>query len=81
MLELQRIRENRDEVVERLAVKNFDAAALVDEIINLDRQRRAVQKKLDDTLALSKKRSKEIAQYFKTGERKKPKQPVRSRWR
>ncbi len=71
MLELQRIRENRDEVVERLAVKNFDAAALVDEIINLDRQRRAVQKKLDDTLALSKKRSKEIGQYFKTGEKEK----------
>ncbi len=71
MLELQRIRENRDEVVERLAVKNFDAAALVDEIINLDRQRRAVQKKLDDTLALSKKRSKEIGQYFKNGEKEK----------
>lgn len=71
MLELQRIRENRDEVVERLAVKNFNAAALVDEIINLDRQRRTLQKKLDDTLALSKKRSKEIGQYFKTGEKEK----------
>ena len=71
MLELQRIRENRDEVVERLAVKNFDAAALVDEIITLDRQRRSVQKKLDDTLALSKKRSKEIGEYFKSGEKEK----------
>ncbi len=71
MLELQRIRENKEEVVERLAVKNFDAAVLVEEIIDLDKQRRANQKTLDDTLALSKQLAKEIGQYFKSGKKEK----------
>ena len=71
MLELQRIRENKEEVIERLAVKNFDAATLVEEIITLDRQRRANQKTLDDTLARSKQLAKEIGRYFKSGEKEK----------
>ncbi len=69
MLELQRIRENKEEVVERLSVKNFDAAALVEEIIDLDLQRRTNQKQLDDTLARSKQLAKEIGRYFKSGEK------------
>ncbi len=71
MLELQRIRENKEEVIERLTVKNFDAASLVEEIIDLDRQRRAKQKMLDDTLARSKQLAKEIGSYFKSGEKEK----------
>ncbi len=71
MLELQRIRENKEEVIERLIVKNFDAASLVEEIIDLDRQRRAKQKELDDTLARSKQLAKEIGRYFKSGEKEK----------
>ncbi len=71
MLELQRIRENKAEVVERLAVKNFDAGKIVDEIVELDQQRRAKQKQLDDTLARSKQLAKEIGRYFKSGEKEK----------
>ena len=71
MLELQRIRENKEEIIERLTVKNFDAATLVEEIIDLDRQRRAKQKMLDDTLARSKQLAKEIGRYFKSGEKEK----------
>lgn len=71
MLELQRIRENKDYVVERLAVKNFDAAPLVEKIIELDKNRRAKQKELDDLLAKSNQLAKEIGQYFKSGEREK----------
>ncbi len=71
MLELQRIRENKEAVIERLTVKNFDAASLVEEIIDLDRQRRAKQKELDDTLARSKQLAKEIGRYFKSGEKEK----------
>ena len=71
MLELQRIRENKEAVIERLTVKNFDAASLVEEIIDLDRQRRAKQKELDDTLARSKQLAKEIGRYFKSGENEK----------
>jgi seryl-tRNA synthetase len=71
MLELQKIRENRDEVVARLAVKNFDASQIIDKIIGLDQQRRSRQKQLDDTLAQSKKLAKEIGLLFKNGEREK----------
>lgn len=71
MLELQTIRENRAFVIERLAVKNFDATQVVDEIIALDQERRNLQKELDDTLAQSNKLAKEIGQYFKSGQKDK----------
>ena len=69
MLQISFIRENKELVIERLAIKNFNAASLVDEVIVLDEQRRQVQKTLDDTLAQSNKLAKEIGQLFKTGQR------------
>jgi len=71
MLELQRIRENKEYVIERLGIKNFDAAPVVEKIITLDKNRRAKQKELDDLLAKSNRLAKEIGQYFKSGEREK----------
>ncbi len=71
MLELQRIRENKEEVIERLAVKNFHASGIVDEIVSLDQQRRATQKLRDDILAQSKKLAREIGRYFTSGEKEK----------
>ncbi len=71
MLELQRIRENKEEVIERLAVKNFHASGIVDEIVSLDQQRRATQKQRDDILAQSKKLAREIGRYFTSGEKEK----------
>lgn len=67
MLQLQTIRENRDFVIERLKVKNFNAASLVDEIIALDNKRRSTQKELDDILAQSNIIAKEIGILFKQG--------------
>ena len=43
MLQVSYIRENREKVLERLAVKNFKQLDLVDEIIQLDNERRAAQ--------------------------------------
>jgi len=68
MLQLQIIRENRDQIIERLAVKNFKATALVDEIIELDNTRRNSQKELDDILALSNQLAKEIGNHYAKGE-------------
>lgn len=68
MLQLQFIRENRDLVVDRLAVKNFEAGTLVDEIIALDNDRRNTQKILDDALAKSNLLAREIGNYFKSGQ-------------
>jgi seryl-tRNA synthetase len=67
MLELSFIRENPAVVIERLAVKNFDAATLVQQIIALDAKRRDTQKLLDDTLSQSNLIAKEIGNLFKTG--------------
>lgn len=69
MLQITFIRENKDLVVKRLAVKNFDAKELVEQVISLDEQRRSTQKTLDDSLAEANKMAKEIGQLFKTGQK------------
>lgn len=71
MLQLNYIRENKDEIVKRLAVKNFDAAVIVNEVIELDDLRKKTQKELDDTLAESNKLAKEIGNLYSTGQRDK----------
>ncbi len=60
MLTLNLIRENTDEVISRLKIKNFDAATVVNEILNTDEERRATQNRLDNTLAELNSISKEI---------------------
>ena len=69
MLQLQFIRDNKELVINRLKIKNFDASGLVEEIINLDNDRRSTQKKLDDNLAKSNQLAKEIGKLFKEGQR------------
>ncbi len=69
MLELSVIREKPDWVKERLAIKNFPHLQLVDEIVELDKKRRSIQKELDDLLHKSKSISKEIGELYKQGKR------------
>ena len=71
MLSLQLIRDNKDFVAERLAIKNFDASTLLDEIIDLDKKRRATQNDLDKLLAEANRLAKSIGQLYKNGERDK----------
>ena len=67
MLQLNIIKENPKEVTELLRIKNFDAEALVEEIIELDHRRRDTQKKMDDGLAEANILAKEIGILFKSG--------------
>ncbi len=67
MLQVPYIRNHKDEVITKLAVKNFDAKDTIDEIIALDEKRRKTQAELDDTLAESNKISKEIGILYKSG--------------
>ncbi len=67
MLQIYYIREHSKEVIERLAVKNFDATTIIDKILVFDAKRRNIQKNLDDTLAESNKAAKEIGGLFKQG--------------
>ena len=67
MLQVPYIRNHKEEVITKLAVKNFDAKDIIDEIIVLDEKRRKTQAELDDTLAESNKLSKEIGMLYKSG--------------
>lgn len=67
MLQVPYIRNHKDEVITKLAVKNFDAKDTIDKIIALDEKRRKTQAELDDTLAESNKISKEIGILYKSG--------------
>ncbi len=67
MLELSYIRENTAEVAERLAIKNIDATASLQQIIDLDAKRREAQKLLDDNLAESNNIAREVGNLMKAG--------------
>ena len=68
MLQLNFIRENKDFVIERLQVKNFkNSAEIIDKVIDLDNQRREIQKILDDNKSQQNAIAKEIGMLFKQG--------------
>jgi seryl-tRNA synthetase len=67
MLQIGYIRENKEEVIERLAVKNFKAEEIISQIISLDEKRRDTQKRLDDSLAEANLLAKEIGGLFQKG--------------
>lgn len=71
MLVVQNIVANKEAYIKALIKRNFDAAPVLDEVIELDENRRATQAKLDNILADSNKFSKEIGLLFKNGEQQK----------
>ena len=67
MLQVPFIRENKDAVVARLAIRNLDAKPLIEEVLVLDEKRRSIQAELDGVLAESNKISKDIGMLYKSG--------------
>jgi seryl-tRNA synthetase len=67
MLSLNFIREHSREVIDRLAVKNFNGSEIIGRILDLDNQRRDTQKKLDDIQAQANLLAKEIGVLFQSG--------------
>lgn len=74
MLTLKLLRERPDFVVERLAVKNFDAKQTVDEVLKYDCLRREHQTELDAVLAEQNRKAKEIGSLMKEGKRERAEQ-------
>ena len=70
MLTLKTITEQRDEVINRLAVKHFNATEFIDRIIALDAKRRQSQTRLDTNLAEINSLSKQIGALMKVGKKK-----------
>ncbi|HEK21773.1 MULTISPECIES: serine--tRNA ligase [unclassified Mucilaginibacter] len=69
MLQVSYIRENRDKVLERLAVKNFKQPQLVDEIIALDEKRRQAQNQSDNVSSQANAAAKQIGELMRNGKR------------
>ena len=69
MLTLKLLREQPEFVIERLAVRHFDAREIVYDIIDLDKKRRSAQQELDSCLAQQKIKASEIGKLMKEGRR------------
>ena len=69
MLTLQLINQDPEEVIRRLAVKQFDAREPITRIVDLDKQRRALQKQRDDNAAVLNKMAAQIGALMKQGQR------------
>ncbi|MBR4441373.1 MAG: serine--tRNA ligase [Bacteroidales bacterium] len=67
MLLVKTIVENPEFVIERLAIKNRDARQTVEKIVELDRQKREIQKQLEDNKAEQNILAKQIGDLFKQG--------------
>ena len=67
MLTLKLLRDDPEFVIGRLAVKNFEARPLVEKILELDNNRRSLQKESDDLLAQQKVKASQIGALMKAG--------------
>jgi seryl-tRNA synthetase len=67
MLEINYIRQNTEEVISRLAVKNFNAADHIREILDLDRKYREANAALENIKAEINSRSKKVGELIRSG--------------
>ena len=67
MLQINFLRDNKQEVIEKLKVKNFDASSIIDEVITLDDNRKSTQQESDELLSRANSIAKEIGILFKEG--------------
>lgn len=67
MLEITRIREEKDQIIEALKVRNFEAKAQIEAILEIDLEWRSAKSKLDNIASESNKIAKEIGQLFAAG--------------
>lgn len=67
MLTLKYITDNRDEVIARLAIKNYDGATIISQVVELDNLRKTTQVQVDTASAELNNLSKIIGLLFKQG--------------
>ena len=67
MLEIQRIRTDKQGIIEGLKKRHFDAAPIVESIIELDQQWRSSKSELETIAAEMNQISKQVGQLFKDG--------------
>ena len=69
MLQLSYIRENKDEAIARLAIKNFDAKPILEQVLELDNDRRRTQNELDSLLNEANMIAKQDGDLYKQGKK------------
>ena len=69
MLTIKALRDNPEHVIAKLAVKNFDAREIVEKVLALDANRRALQTESDKIVALQKQLAAKIGGLMKEGRR------------
>lgn len=67
MLQTTFIRENKELIIERLKKRNFDGSTIINQIMQLDDDRKTLQQQLDNLLAESNQFAKQIGGLFKEG--------------
>lgn len=67
MLTLKMLRDDPQGIIAKLKIKNFDASAIVDKVLELDTLRRSLQTESDELLARQKVKSAEIGALMKQG--------------
>lgn len=67
MLTVKFIEENREFVLERLAVKRFNGKEIIDQILDLDKKRRQIQNQNDAILSEMNNIAKEVGILYKSG--------------
>ena len=68
MLQVNEIRENKEQYVKALTKRGLNVESILDAILAADEERRSSQTQLDDVLAQSNNYSREIGKLFKSGE-------------
>jgi seryl-tRNA synthetase len=69
MLQVNFLRQNKDEVLRRLAIRNFKQPQIVDEVIALDDERKRVQAEFDNTQSKVNAASKDIGKLMGQGKK------------
>ena len=68
MLHISDLRNNKNLIIERLKIKNFDCKDLLDVLISKDDERKILQQKSDDLLSKQNQIAKKIGELFKSGQ-------------
>ena len=68
MLQIARIRAEKEAVIQGLKKRNINANELIESVLSLDEKRRQTQASFDNSKAEMNRYSKEIGQLFKSGE-------------
>ncbi len=67
MLQIQNIRDNKAQILEALNKRNKDFSATIDQLLDIDAQRRKIQQEMEGCLAQGNALAKQIGDLFKSG--------------